>query len=427
MEHLLGLVFACCSITVAQAAIFRWDSNDARRWSPAKETLGVMPLLGMSPMPTSPPEIGEAKEHKRAGQDNTCAYVDGDPDIPLYCNVGSACVYNSVRSNIGCCPDTSTTCSIWTTCLDSSDKSLFTTDNGYTLWCGSSDYPYCRTHLYEDDVFTGYTLLGCGVAAGTDSVVYSPTLSGPSSAPSTSSTSTSVSSTSASSTSRLSTTGSTTTSNNPTTPPAPNSTNSPASIGAIVGGAVGGVAVIALFALVLVLLLRRRRHHHHHQGPANDPYGPIMSPGGNPSQQPPSQPEMQQPFQPPHLQPVPSSAGYAATAPGADNRSSIAKPSPVSTAQHIYTSTAAGSPPPPSQSPGIIPPAYQATNTNVGPAPTTLSVSPTVLDGPQQQIPESHANPGHHVPVQPAYYQHEGGHYFEMPTVKSDRELRELA
>lgn len=63
-------------------------------------------------------------------QDNT----DLDEDIPLYCDVNSACVYNSVRSNIGCCPDTSTTCSIWTTCLDSSDKNLFTTDNGYTLW-----------------------------------------------------------------------------------------------------------------------------------------------------------------------------------------------------------------------------------------------------------------------------------------------------
>lgn len=55
-------------------------------------------------------------------------------DIPLYCDVSSACVYNSVRSNIGCCPNASTTCSIWTTCLDSTDKNLFTTDNGYTLW-----------------------------------------------------------------------------------------------------------------------------------------------------------------------------------------------------------------------------------------------------------------------------------------------------
>lgn len=138
---------------------------------------------------------------------------------------------------------------------------------------------------------------------------------------------------------------------------------------------------------------------------------------------------MQQVFHVPHLQPAPSSAGHAVTAPVMDNRSSIAKPSPLSTlaAQDIYTPTVAGSPPPPSQSPGIIPPAYQATNTGVGPAPATQSVLPTVLDGPQQQGPESYANPGCHGPVQPAYHQHEGGHYFEMPTVKSDRELRELA
>lgn len=140
---------------------------------------------------------------------------------------------------------------------------------------------------------------------------------------------------------------------------------------------------------------------------------------------------MQQPFQPPRLQPAPSPAGYATAAPVAapvvDNRSSMAKPGPVSTAQHIYTSTAAGSPPPPSQSPGVIPPAYQATNNNVGPAAAIQGVSPAVPDGPQQQRPESYASAGYHGPVQPAYHQHEGGHYFEMPTVKSDRELRELA
>lgn len=80
MERLLGLAAACCSILVAEAAVFKWSANDdARRWSPAQETLGVMPLLGMNPMPSSPPNIEEAKEYKRAGGDNTCAYVNGDP------------------------------------------------------------------------------------------------------------------------------------------------------------------------------------------------------------------------------------------------------------------------------------------------------------------------------------------------------------
>ncbi|KAI7781577.1 hypothetical protein LA080_014610 [Diaporthe eres] len=432
MGRLLSLAAVCCSIATAEAAVFKWTANDgARRWTPAQETFGVMPLLGMNPVPTSPPNLQESKEHKRVGGDNTCAYVNGDPDIPLYCDVNSACVYNSVRSNIGCCPDTSTTCSIWTTCLDSSDKNLFTTDNGYTLWCGSSEYPYCKTHLYEDDTFTGYTLLGCAVAAGTDSVVYSPTLS-MSSLSSKSSTSDSSSLTSSfgveatsSSAPRASNVGSTTTtSSNPaSTTAVARSGSSSAPIGAIVGGVVGGVAVVALFALGLVLLLRRRRSH---QAPASDPYTPMNPPGANPSQQPPSQPAMQQQFQQPHLQPAPSPASFPAAAPVFDNRSSIAKPSLVSTTQPVYSPTAAGSPPPQSQSPGAIPPAYQATNTSTTSPAATQRISPTTPGAPQEQRPGSYANPGYQDQVQPAYHQH-NGHYYEMPTVKSDRELRELA
>lgn len=285
------------------------------------------------------------------------------------------------------------------------------------LFSGSSDYPYCRTHLYEDDVFTGYTLLGCAVAAGTDSVVYSPTLSmnGLSSTSTLDSSSTSSYSLGAS---RSSTTSSPTTSSSsmPTTPPPPKSTNSSAPIGAIVGGVVGGVAVIALFALGLVLLLRRRRQQHHDQGPGHDPYAPIHSPGANQPQHPQSQPAMQQHFQQPHLQPAPVMG----------NRSSIAKPSPVSTAQPIYDPAAAGSPSPQNQSLGTIPPAYQATSTNASPAAAAQSISPTIPDTPQQQRPESYAQPGYQEQVQPVYH-HQEGHYFEMPTVRSDRELRELA
>lgn len=216
----------------------------------------------------------------------------------------------------------------------------------------------------------------------------------------------------------------TTTSSNPaSTTAVARSGSSSAPIGAIVGGVVGGVAVIALFALGLVLLLRRRSRH---QGPAGDPYTPMNPPGANPSQQPPSQPAMQQQFQQPHLQPAPSPASFPAAAPVFDNRSSIAKPSPVSTTQPVYSPTAAGSPPPQSQSPGAIPPAYQATNTSTTSPAATQRISPTTPDAPQEQRPGSYANPGYQDQVQPAYHQH-NGHYYEMPTVKSDRELRELA
>lgn len=254
------------------------------------------------------------------------------------------------------------------------------------------------------------------MAAGTDNVVYSPTLS-MNGLSSTSTSDSSSTSTYSLGTPRTPTTSSTTTSSSmSSTPPPPKPTNSSPPIGAIVGGAVGGVAVIALFALGLVLLLRRKRQQHHHQGPGHDLYAPTNSPGSNPPQHPQSQPAMQQQFQQPHLQPAPVMG----------NRSSIAKPSPVSTARPIDDPTAAGSTPPQSQSLGTIPPAYQATNTNASPAAAAQSISPPIPDTPHQQRPESYANPGYQQRAQPVYH-HQEGHYFEMPTVKSDRELRELA
>ena len=284
-------------------------------------------------------------------------------------------------------------------------------------------------------MFTGYTLLGCAVAAGTDSVVYSPTLSmtGLSSKPSTSDSSSLTSSLGIAATGsggpQASSVASATTSsgNRPSTTAVAKPGSSSAPIGAIIGGVVGGVAVLALFALGLVLLLRKRRHH---QGPGSEPYTSINAPGGNPSQQPPPQPAMQQQFQQPHIQPAPPPTSYVATAPVMDSRSSIAKPSPVSTAQSVYGQTTAGSPPPQSppqsQSPGSIPPAYQATNIDANSAAAIQRILPTTPGAPQQQRPGSYANPAHHDQAQPAYHQHDG-HCYEMPTVKSDRELRELA
>jgi hypothetical protein len=288
------------------------------------------------------------------------------------------------------------------------------------LLSGSSEYPYCRTHVYDDEVFTGYTLLGCAVAAGTDRVAYSSTSSSttsPSSSPRPSS-----SASSSTGAPGLAVTGSGTPkaseSGSSTTQPA----RSSAPIGAIVGGVVGGMAVVVLFALGLVLLLRRNRQH--------------KRPSSGPPQDPPQPPAQHNFFQQPHMQHAPPQAqgGYAVAAPVMDNRGSITKPRPVSTAQPAYgpALAAAGSPPPQSQSqspsPGTIPPAYQATNANAGLAAAAPSTSPTVPETPtlRQQRPESHANPGYPVQVQPAYQQPES-HYFEMPTVKSDRELRELA
>lgn len=60
-----------------------------------------MPLLGMNPVPTSPPRLEEARDQKRADEDNTCAYVNGDPGTVAWSIGPAACLSNMLtRSKI---------------------------------------------------------------------------------------------------------------------------------------------------------------------------------------------------------------------------------------------------------------------------------------------------------------------------------------
>lgn len=52
---------------------------EGKSWTPARETLGVMPILGQSPMPTEAPRVAEGALLERATYQSTCGYVDGDP------------------------------------------------------------------------------------------------------------------------------------------------------------------------------------------------------------------------------------------------------------------------------------------------------------------------------------------------------------
>ncbi|OIW29725.1 hypothetical protein CONLIGDRAFT_631805 [Coniochaeta ligniaria NRRL 30616] len=70
----------------------------------------------------------------------------------MYCDTDQYCAYNSIYSFIGCCSDPITTvsasstitvsaksCPVWTTCFDSTESALFSTDDGYTLyWYGTA-------------------------------------------------------------------------------------------------------------------------------------------------------------------------------------------------------------------------------------------------------------------------------------------------
>lgn len=260
------------------------------------------------------------------------------------------------------------------------------------------------------------------MAAGTDSVDYSATLS----------------SVSASGTSSLSASGLQTSLNvataetthtrasnaaSTTTGSAATSKGSSVPIGPIVGGVVGGVAVIALFALGLVFLLRRRRRS---PGPNGDPS--AQNAAVNQSGDNPPQPAMQQQYQQPYFQPPADPAtGYAAVATGMDNRSSIQKPGySYNVTNSMYDPSMAtsspGSPPPQGQSPpGQGLPTYQVSNASVvTPTETTHSASQLQSTGPG--VTQAHQDPSH-----PAYQQHSGANYYEMSTDAADRELRELA
>ncbi|GAB1314137.1 Carcinoembryonic antigen-related cell adhesion molecule 1 [Madurella fahalii] len=262
MRNVFGCVALGCALGLVGGKALKW-SNKEPRWEPPRETLAYMLSLGSEPLiPTPAPRMPVPRELlARDSTDNTCAYITGDFTSPLYCATSARCVYNEYNSHIGCCDDGMTDCPIWTTCFDSTDSELFSTDNGYTLWCGQERYPHCITHKYQDDVMIGYTVLGCAVAAGTGKVWLTPTTTMDISSD------TSTSSTSFNSDSTTDSGSSSTAPTSSDLPPpvqdSSSSSSSPSSnmpIGAIVGGVVGGLAAIALIILGTWALIRHNNN-----------------------------------------------------------------------------------------------------------------------------------------------------------------------
>lgn len=450
MKRVLGVVAFGCALSGVDSKLVRWAPDKRERsWAPAQETLAVMPDLmnnGISPRPTAAPEAPKYNENdllklKRASTDNTCAYVDGDSDSSLYCPATDRCVYNSVRSVIGCCEDGVTSCPIWTTCYDRTDSSQYTSDNGLTLWCGQSSYPNCIKYLYHDSVFTGYTLYGCAVAKGTSTVYYKPTDSSSSTPATTRTSSNSIRSTSTSSSSSSGSgtvgfgggSGTSTTDTAGTLGTSPAATSSapsnPTPVGPIVGGVVGGVAVLGLIALGLFFLLRKKKDNPAAVAPtppavATAPTGPAPGPGAPPSgMYDPNGPQMVQQGQ----YPVAGFAPY-------DPRASIAKLAHAQQTVYDTTISPPGSPPPP---PGSPAPTYQvATSGTQAPNSWGQTTSPAnsayAAPPPQQPYPAAQYNQGYQQPPQQSHHQGQqgqshGAYFAELPTQRGDGEVRELA
>jgi len=228
----------------------------------------------------------------------------------------------------------------------------------HTQDSGFSSYPHCITHVYKDTkgaatALSGYTLLGCAVAAGTDSVYYNPFIFSTSS----SSTRRSANSEPTTTPGLLNPTSSTSARATTTVTQTPSATSVPAAtpVGAIAGGVVGGVAAISLVIFGIWFLIRQNKKHKDETpspgGPPPPGYntGPM---GGTPATQmsqnsPPAGGYFGQQHQP-EIAPV---AGFAAVAP-MHQRSSIAKP-PYTGYDHTPGGGAFGNSPTPPASPPL--------------------------------------------------------------------------
>ncbi|KAL2190430.1 hypothetical protein L209DRAFT_677214 [Thermothelomyces heterothallicus CBS 203.75] len=258
--------------------------------------------LNVAPWPlhATPPPGGDTFANRRRQLDDTfntvCGYINGDQNLPATCGQGSHCVVDTDHNVVGCCPNGAPSCTagVFTGCVDGNSGPQ-TEVNPYIYSCTGSDV--CYMNVYEG----GFSQYGCGTASdlaatvqnsasGITAVLTRPTvsvsytqgistLSEPTTLgtprsrtrSSTARTSHSSSATSASSTSSESTSST-------SEPAAPPATDKSYRTGAIIGGTIGGLAVlIALGALAFFFL--RRRNANIRQGPGlGGVRGKIISP-----------------------------------------------------------------------------------------------------------------------------------------------------
>ncbi|KAH8890033.1 hypothetical protein GQ53DRAFT_179664 [Thozetella sp. PMI_491] len=356
---ILGLAVLGFALDGADANLLRAGPQDpARRW--AAQKTGDLLLLGdnaMSPAPTPAPgaAVPELLFAKRQASTTVCGYELGIYTASLTCGKGWTCTYNPTWLVGGCCdPNGDGTCPLITKCLDSTQSSLYTLTNSYTAYCGQSSAPFCATITYAD--FKGYSAFLCSAKKTVEAAYVNPTSIPSSSTPTTTTQPPTTTSSSSTSTSFSSTSTSTT----PSPTPAPDSGSS-TPVGAIAGGVVGGVAVLALVAFGIWWIMRKSKK----DKAANAPPAPAPAPAPGPAPMGAYSPapgydgqhmqmaQQQQPYPQQHHYPPQGAPIYN---PAQDPRASIAKPYDGS-----YTSGYGSNPssPPPPHTPGSPSPPYQ--------------------------------------------------------------------
>ncbi|KAK1765255.1 hypothetical protein QBC33DRAFT_544999 [Phialemonium atrogriseum] len=222
---------------------------------PAEQTFpGRLPRLDPSPAPT----LAAVAIPELFGRDNseTCAYLWGSTEYGISCDAGYTCSTNPTGSVFHCCTTGSGSCFMPSACLDYTayQSGLCSGMGASTACCSDSNTPYCTGVILVDK--PSVSLVGCF-----STKTYLPLYANPTEPTTTSPTITRTSITSPESTTPSPTPTPTTTSTpTPTpTPTQPTSKNS-TPVGAIVGGTIGGVAVIAIIAgLIAWIIIKTRR------------------------------------------------------------------------------------------------------------------------------------------------------------------------
>ncbi|KAF2663484.1 hypothetical protein BT63DRAFT_461210 [Microthyrium microscopicum] len=236
-------------------------------------------VWGASPRPTDGPnfELMRKRGVERAlssGQlvgyfapDATCGYNSGKLGAPITCQPGHTCAavaaIGNVPGAIGCC---SSGCNFVTLCYNLADVQASKCDHACqqdadVLQCTASAAPYCYGYTWPDITATNWI---CGTATGSTKDVISFTYLGESDNRSwsayyysgSSASSTGLLSSAVSAAPVAASSSSSSSSSTPTPPPAPVAKSN---AGAIAGGVVGGVAVLAALAFGVFFLLHRNK------------------------------------------------------------------------------------------------------------------------------------------------------------------------
>ncbi|KAL1835381.1 hypothetical protein VTJ49DRAFT_6825 [Mycothermus thermophilus] len=230
---------------------------------------------GWTPKPTDGPSLDLVKRQRGA---NTCGWSADYTSFPFTCDSPYTCRTGS--NNVINCMSSDEVDHFPTVCLNYQAVTGGACESAdwMTGCCSSRSWPECVTYLMSSGS-SMYSMYRCGKTQSIVTLLSTPWLG--SSSSSSSSSSTSIATTTTSSSSSSSSSSSTTIASTTSTSDTATSESSSAPVGAIVGGVVGGLAVLGIIAGGITwMILRNRRERENHQGNGgNTTYTPFVPPG----------------------------------------------------------------------------------------------------------------------------------------------------